>query len=218
MPDTNQANVLQQLKKEFIRIGYTDNLLQEDYVYADVLAPGNITKTIPLAVFSQFPLSYKTASFGVIFSNGRSGSEFVHDCRSLGAPLIFEAFGTKLSRWKVTPHDEPVNLGSDGLDDLKELFNSNKDKWDPGRVLTAKSNESRQLDFIDLGLIPALDHEVRRKINNLLEDSIGIARRTLGHGKRVFGRRLSFSVSSRIQANRLEDSVGSKVSRIGAST
>ena len=179
MPDNNQANVLQQLKKEFIRIGYTDHLLQEDYVYADVLAPGNITKTIPLAVFSQSPLSYKTASFGVIFSNGRSGSEFVQDCRSLGAPLIFEASGAKLSRWKVTPHDEPVNLGTDSLDDLYELFKSNKEKWNPGRVFDAKSSKSRQLDFIDLGLIPALDHEVRKKINDLLVDSIGIAKRTL---------------------------------------
>ena len=180
MPDNNQANVLQQLKKEFIGIGYTDHLLQEDYVYADVLAPGNITKTIPLAVFSQFPLSYKTASFGVIFSNGRSGSEFVQDCRSLGAPLIFEASGTRLSRWKVTPHDEPVNLGTDSLDDLYELFKSNKEKWNPGRVFNAKSSKSRQLDFIDLGLIPALDHEVRKKINDLLVDSTEIARQTFG--------------------------------------
>ena len=103
MPDNCQANVLQQLKNEFIKIGYTDHLVQEDYVYADVLAPGNTTKTIPLAVFSQFPLSYKTASFGVIFSNGRSGPEFVQDCRSLGAPLIIETSRTKLTRWESNP-------------------------------------------------------------------------------------------------------------------
>ena len=74
-------------------------------------------------------------------------------------------------------------MGTDSLDDLYELFSSNKKIWEPGRVLTAKSNKSRQVDFIDLGLIPALDHEVRKKINNLLEDSIGLAKQTLGRGR-----------------------------------
>ena len=180
MPYNSQANVLQQLKAQFKEIGYTDPLVQEEYLYSDVLASENKTKTIPLAVFSQLPLSYKTASFGVIFSNGSSGPEFVQDYRSLGAPLIFEASDTDVTQWKVTPHDDPVRLETNSLDNLNELFQSNENKWNPSRVLSAKSDELRQLDFIDLGLMPALDHEVRKKISNLLEDSIGLAKQTLG--------------------------------------
>ena len=187
MPDNYQTKLLRPLMNGFKRIGYTDQLVQEDYVYADILAhEGEYkTKTIPLAVFSQTPFSYKTASFGVIISNGRSGHESVQECRSLGAPQILEVATNEVKRWKVSLHDDPVCLGTDNLVDLHELFDSNKEEWAPGRVLTAKSDTSRQLDFIDLGLLPALDNEVRKKINNLLEDSIALAIRTLGRGKGV---------------------------------
>ena len=185
MPDNYQTRVLQPLMNGFKRIGYTDQLVQQDYVYADILAHvGEYkTKTIPLAVFSQTPFSYKTASFGVIISNGRSGHESVQECRSLGAPQIIEVTTNEVTRWKVSLHDDPVCLGIDNLDDLHEIFDSNREEWAPGRVFTAKSDTSRQLDFIDLGLLPALDHEVRKKITNLLEDSIDLAKRTVGHGR-----------------------------------
>lgn len=181
MPDNYQTMVLKPLIEEFKRIGYTDYLIREDYVYADILARNgeHNPKTIPLAVFSQPPFSYKTASFGVIISNGRSGPELVQDCRSLGAPQIIEVSTSKLERWKVTPHDDPIHLGTDNLNDLRKLFNSHRDEWAPGRVLTAKLDTARQLDFIDLGLLPALDNEVRKKINVLLEDSIELAVQTM---------------------------------------
>lgn len=185
MPDYYQTKLLQPLVNGFKRIGYSDQLVQEDYEYADILAHvGEYkTKTIPLAVFSQTPFSYKTASFGVIISNGRSGHESVQECRSLGAPQIIEVATNEVRRWRVSLHDDPVCLGTGNLDDLHELFDSNREEWAPGRVLTAKSDTSRQLDFVDLGLLPALDNEVRKKINNLLEDSIGLAIRTLEPGK-----------------------------------
>jgi len=184
MPDNYQTRVLQPLMNGFKRIGYTDQLVQVDYVYADILAHEGeyTTKTIPLAVFSQTPFSYKTASFGVIISNGRSGHESVQECRSLGAPQIIEVATNEVTCWKVSLHDDPVRLGTKNLDNLQELFDSNKEDWAPGRILSAKSDTSRQLDFIDLGLMPALDHEVRKKINDLLEDSIGLAEQTVNNG------------------------------------
>ena len=35
----DQVGVLQRIKREFQDLGYIDSLLQEDYAYADVLAP-----------------------------------------------------------------------------------------------------------------------------------------------------------------------------------
>lgn len=186
----DQNGILQKLKHEFIRIGYAENLLQEDYVYADVFSQNGQSevKSIPLAVFSHLPFSYRTASFGVALANGRSGPTFIQDFRSLGAPQIFEVHSDQLQLWKVTVQGDPKHLETVGLENLSGLFGNYQDIWAPRQVSDAKSGAEipRQLDFIDLGLMPALDHEVRRKINELLEDSIAL-------GKRTFERKNDFA-------------------------
>ena len=72
MPDHDQLEVLQHIRQGFQGLGYTGNLLQEDYAYADVLASEYSVRQIPLAAFAQFPPSYRTASFGVAIANGQS--------------------------------------------------------------------------------------------------------------------------------------------------
>ena len=78
----DRLGVLQHIRQEFQSLGYVGNLLQENYAYADVLAPEYAVRQIPLAVFAQDPPSYRTASFGVVVANGRSGGR-VHPRSSL---------------------------------------------------------------------------------------------------------------------------------------
>lgn len=63
------------------------------------------------------------------------------------------------------------------LDALPELFVRNSDRWRPQAVHRAKSlgqtQVAYQLDFVDLGLVPAIEHEVEEKLDRLLEQVIG---------------------------------------------
>ena len=179
MPGYEQSKVMQNIKKEFQDLGYVGNLLQEDYTYADVLDINSeySVRQIPLAAFCQEPPSYRTASIGVAFANGRHGAEFIQNHRSLGAPQILEIGGDQVYRWKVTVIDNPVLLEAVGLSDLPGLFAHHKEDWAPQKVLRAKSDvtPATQLDFLDLGLLPLLDNEVRAKLDILLQNTISLA-------------------------------------------
>ena len=185
MPTYGQMRVLQRMKEEFQDLGYIGNLLQEDYAYADVLVeePEYVVRRIPLAAFAQFPPSYRTASFGVTFTNGHSGLELIQGYRALGAPQILEIGEDEVLRWKVTGKGMPVLLEATTQSELSALFAQHKDDWAPQRVLSAKSADSvaTQLDFLDLDLLPLLDYEVRSKLDGLLRDTVTLAIDTFRH-------------------------------------
>lgn len=173
----DRLGVLQHIRQEFQSLGYVGNLLQENYAYADVLAPEYAVRQIPLAVFAQDPPSYRTASFGVVVANGRSGAEFIQGHRSLGAPQIIEIGDDQVSRWKVTGKGLPVHLDTVNVNKLPDYFAQHKEVWSPQQVLRAKSNGqmATQLDFLDLDLLPLLDYEVRVKLDRLLRDTVNLA-------------------------------------------
>jgi hypothetical protein len=56
---------------------------------------------------------------------------------------------------------------------LPNIITQNAEKWKPDSIIRAKSGfvrpELRQLDFIDIGLLPALDHEAGKKIDHILQ-------------------------------------------------
>ena len=173
----DQLGVLQQIKQEFRGLGYVGNLLQEDYAFADVLAPEYPVRQIRLAAFAQEPASYRTASFGVALANGRSGAESIQDHRALGAPQILEIGDDQVFRWKVTGKGMPVLLEQVGVNKLPDLFAQHREDWSPQRILRAKAagTIATQLDFLDLNLLPLLDYEVRTKLDRLLRDTVTFA-------------------------------------------
>ena len=167
---------MDRLKSEFNDLGYVENLLREDYTFADFLGTNYATKRIALAVFAQEPPSYRNAAFGVALANGQSGAQLVQAHRSLGAPQILEIAGNELHRWKVGT-GEPERLDTVGYEEVSELFAVHRNDWSPARILRAKSSRTvaRQLDFLDYDLLPLLDHEVRTKLDDLLSDTIKLA-------------------------------------------
>ncbi|MDE0431294.1 MAG: N-6 DNA methylase [Caldilineaceae bacterium] len=179
MPRYEQSYVMQNIRQEFQNLGYVGNLLQEDYAYADVLGTDAeyVVRRVPLAAFCQDPPSYRTAAFGVTIANGHCGSEFIRNLRSLGSPQILEVGDDEVHRWKVTVKDKPVLLDSVRLSDLPGLFAHHKEEWTPQKVLRAKADfiPATQLDFLDLGLLPLLDNEVRTKLDRLLQNTVSLA-------------------------------------------
>ena len=66
--------------------------------------------------------------------------------------------------------------------DIESEFAQNADNWSPDSILRAKNIsaklQSRQRDFVDLGLLPALEEHVREKLDVLLKDVLTTATKT----------------------------------------
>lgn len=165
------------IKKELVGIGYRAEALVPDYKFADVLSEGGNLRCVNLAAFTHTPESYRSAAFGVVVSKGDAEKEvFAH--RALGAPLFFSIDATDVGLWQVRGHVRPELLKRVGLDSLPDLFRRYAKDWSPASVHRAKSlgqtHEEYQLDFVDIGLLPAIEREVHSKLDRLLEEVIGL--------------------------------------------
>ena len=173
------SSIYNDVRHGLSHIGYTGNLLQENYQFADVFGPQLFVRSIPLAAFAQEPISYHNACFGVVMANGKSGSPLVEEYRSLGAPQIFEIVPHGIRRWKVTSIGDCELLEDITSEHISSFFADHSDNWSPSRVGEAKflrrQSITAQLDFFDLGLLPLIDYEVRIKLDKLLTDTISLA-------------------------------------------
>ncbi|MBI2854690.1 MAG: N-6 DNA methylase [Chloroflexi bacterium] len=180
----NRTAIFEQVKQGLRNLGYVGGLLQEDYEFADVLTPHYGVNRVPLAAFAQDPPSYRNACFGVVHANGMSGASLVQGYRSLGAPQVLEVRSDCLLRWKMTGHGDPLFLEKLGPSDIPGLFRNHRDDWSPTSLLRAKSAGdvvATQLDFLDVGLLPLLEQEVRAKLDRLLRDTVVLAIETYRH-------------------------------------
>jgi len=159
------------------RLGYRDELLKTDYAFIDWFQPDNPERVVPAAAFGQTPQSYDSACFAVLLSNGKFGPELVADCRALGAPYAFEVRDDLVINWRVGPDaqaaKELLRIEPDRLD---RIFEDYREKWAGGDILRTKGIGfklgPRQLDFIDLGLIPALEQQISSKLDRVLKELV----------------------------------------------
>jgi hypothetical protein len=175
--------LLAQARSGLRNIGYRDELLCEKYQFADIIAPDQTVREIALAAFAQEPTSYLNACIGIAVPKSNT-PKFIENYRTLGSPQIFSLHPLieKVLRWKIPAHGEPVLLESIEPAYLQNAILSHKDEWNPERVLRAKSirfsGESRQLDFFDLGFLPALEELVHKKLDQLFGDVLALCKST----------------------------------------
>ena len=154
-------------------IGYRPESLIHDYSFADVLSEAGEEQCVALAAFTQVPESYRSAAFGVI--TGTHDADAVLRRRALGAPILFSISPEDVGVWRVGAEGKPRLSERVPLDQLDALFERNADNWNPHAVHRAKSlaqtQTAYQLDFVDLGLMPAIEHEIEVKLDRLLGDA-----------------------------------------------
>ena len=165
------------LKEEIARIGYS--AIESEYVFCDVFAPSGADGVVPLAAFTQTPPSYRNAALAVVEAKGRTPTELTMNYRALGAPLLFVIDGNTVVVWRVAAEGEPSEIARTSLDQLHALFLENAVLWGPESVQRAKSIGQfagpRQLDFVDLRLLPAVEGEVHSKLDVLLNETLAEA-------------------------------------------
>lgn len=165
-------SVLSTIRDELKQLGYIDKLLQENYAFDDASCLGTRELVVPLAAFAQWPSSYRNACIGVLSANGQSGPQNVSMYRTLGAPMVFEAFPDHLDRYRIKATKEVVLLESIPNRHIRQAFRLNKEKWSPEAIFRAKAitplTKPYQLDFVDIGLLPALKGMIHGKLDRLL--------------------------------------------------
>ena len=122
--------------------------------------------------------------------------------RALCAPLLFVVEGNDVTVWQVRSAHPPRVLERLTVAELPALFERNRDTWRPDAIHRAKSvgavKKSYQLDFVDLGLLPAIEGEIHAKLDRLLVETLESA--TAAQGTRGLDMRLLFHVVFRLLA------------------
>ena len=161
--------------------GYRREALVRDYAFADVLEADGGTRSVPFAAFTQTPPSYRSAALAVVEQGPTSDVETVQAYRSLGAPLLFVVAGEQVSVWQVRAGGTPRRLDQVALTEVQALFERNRADWQPDVIHRAKSigsiDRAYQRDFVDLGLLLAVESEIHVKLDQLLVDTMQAAQR-----------------------------------------
>lgn len=173
----HQERLFGQVVSNLEKLGYRGQLLLQPYSFVDWFLPETPEKEVPAAAFGRTPQSYDSACFSVLLANGKSGSDLVNDSRALGAPLAFEVYKDSLVLWRVGREPSAtVEQLRIPPKDVDRVFQEHKDKWSYRSILRLKNANfqpgPRQLDFIDLSLIPALEWEISTKLNTLLSEVV----------------------------------------------
>lgn len=158
------------------QIGYRREAIVRDYAFADVLDAANTTKTVALAAFAQTPPSYRSAALAAVPAPHVNTLDWVKAHRSLGAPLLFVIDGDQVTLWQVRGGAPPRVLERLPLNDVPALFERRQEEWHPQAIHRAKAigavNREYQLDFVDVGLMPAVEGEVHVKLDRLLQEAL----------------------------------------------
>ncbi len=161
------------LREELAGIGYTE--IVADYVFSDVFAPAPFNRSVRLAAFTQTPPSYRNAAIAIVESDQREPAEIAADYRASGAPLVFVVRDRAVIVWQINASGSPSAFHQTTVEHVRELFNRHREIWSPRRIQSAKSlaqlDRSFQLDFVDIGLLPAIEGEIHDKLDRLLNET-----------------------------------------------
>ncbi|MFH1922070.1 MAG: N-6 DNA methylase [Planctomycetota bacterium] len=180
--------VFQRVLSGLERLGYGESLLFREYLIHDCFLADAPTRTLPAAAFGREPPSYDTACIAVLVPTQKTGADLVSDYRALGAPVALEVREDRIVQWRVGAEPNRIAKWDEFPPEaLARKLRDRKEEWSPDTILRGKNVFAklapRQLDFIDLGLIPALEHHVREKLDRLLHEVLNV-------GARVYKRRM----------------------------
>ena len=166
------------LREAIRKIGYT--AIVEDYAFSDVFSSdSNVTRTVSLAAFTHTPETYRSAAMAVVAEGERGADVAVREHSALGAPLFFVVGQNQVSVWQAYGNGPPRRLDRVDLSAVPDLFESNRHVWNPHAIHRAKVigrvDTSYQLDFVDLGLLPAIEGQIHEKLDRLLAQALAAA-------------------------------------------
>ena len=157
------------------RLGYRGPLLERNYQFTDWFGSTAEQSTIPAAAFGRTPVDYDSACIAVFFQNG--GSQPLR-YRALGAPFAIEVQENGIVPWFIGHGTDSTRQAGNRIpaDAMERFFRDIALKWSPAEVLRAKNIGKpvgpTEIDWVDRGLIPALEKEISGKLDRLLREAL----------------------------------------------
>ena len=154
--------LLNTIREGLLDIGYREDLLQENYEFADMFADAQPLRSVELGAFALEPPSYRNACLGVVVPPHR-GPEALINYRSLGAPQIFALHtdSEEIFCWKILAHDTPVLIEKIATAHFRNAIHAHRDQGNPETIERPKSiritHEPVHIDYFEKGIIPLLE-------------------------------------------------------------
>ena len=168
-----------EIERGLLDLGYAPEGLFRDYDFADVLSDGEGIRVVTLAAFTQLPESFRSAAFGVV-DDAADPAAAIMARRALGAPVFLSIDDARQSVgvWSVGARTTPTLRERVPLADLPQLFERYREQWNPQALHRAKAlgqdTGPVQYDFVDLGLLQAIESEVEAKLHQAMADVVAI--------------------------------------------
>lgn len=167
------------------------------------------SRTIPLVGFATKPWDFDSACIAVVDGNGQPEAA-VRGCRGLGAPVVWVRHNGTVDWWKQHG-TTPILFESRPLQEFPALVRQHREELGPASIYRGKTIDrvikSRQLEFVDAGLLPLLREEAGKKLHDLVEDMISTTLRGLGQSNpgRVMIREVFIAVFRMLAGKILKD-------------
>lgn len=191
----------------FSAIGYKRSLIKSDYEYSDFFSKTLGTPKISIGVFGREPLDYRSACFGVDFNDSLSLQSNDSDMfRAFGAPVLFFVRKNKTKYFHNTGN-KLIFREEFSTDNLSTIIKDNRNIWNPDEMIRVKSGfkkpSPQQLDFVDIGLLPALEHEASKKIDSAIRKILFSVEKNIKDRKLKFNVREIFQIVFRFLTAKL---------------
>ncbi|MFG1313882.1 DNA methyltransferase family protein [Xanthobacter autotrophicus] len=200
-------NLLDIIERELIDIGYREDAIRRDYAFSDVWGEHGATCSVKFAAFTQTPPSYRSAAFAVIEASHEAAADAIRARRALGAPIFLVIEPEQVTTWQVHADKPPRQIATFALDAIPQFIAEHRESWAPDRIHRAKSighiEPRAQLDFVDLGLIPAIAGEIHVKLDRLIREAVAGTREFNGDdATRIFFRGVFRLLAAKILMDR----------------
>ena len=187
-------------------VGYRGEAIVPDYTFADFFDPACRARMVSVAAFAQTPLSCRSAAFAVVPAGAGDPQAFADRHRALGAPALFVIEGDHTSLWEIRGSEPSRRRERLPVEAVPRLFERDRDRWRPDRIHRAKSigavDPGYRLDFVDTGLLPAVEGEIHVKLGRLLLDTLEAASRPAHDGEALSSRDLFRLLAGKVLSDR----------------
>ena len=147
---------------------YHQDLIEEDYP----IAPD---RNLLLVAFAHRPHDARSSCIAFL-PESRTPHEEMARLRELCVPLSFFVGATSWDMWSLRS-DGPRRERHLPLKDVEPFFEERRADFAPGAVFRAKTwaraEGARQIDFVDIGLLPLVEKEAGARLRQLFENMLG---------------------------------------------
>jgi type I restriction-modification system DNA methylase subunit len=174
------AITTQNLRPYLQQCGYSNDLIREDYIYSD---SSGCEHRAPIVGFAYPSYDCRNACITAIDAELLEAPDFESKaicCRDIGTPLLFICCRKELQWWSLTSKGVefkervPINQ-------IDHFFKQHYKEFSPESIYRAKNlgrvNTKQQLEFVDIGLTPLLEHEMGERLGELMNRVLNLLRK-----------------------------------------